>query len=289
MVTAQVLLANGMKLPLGKPACPGHSTVGRYTRVSINSMGLLVRRPFKWTKQVASDFGGTRNGLIVQYPKGIEEKNELRTQFTHAIDIAPTVLEVAGLPEPKVVNGVPQIPIEGTSFAYSFNDAHAAERHTIQYFEMFGNRAIYNNGWFARTIHRAPWQTTNLPPLETDVWELYLVTADFSLTNNLAEKYPGKLKQMESLFMWQAQKHHALPIDDRTIQRTNAALAGRPDLLGDRTSLTLYQGMEGMMENTFINIKNRSFSITAEIDIPEGGANGAILSQGGRLVAGHST
>jgi len=239
--------------------------------------------PFMWTKQVASDFGGTRNGMIIHYPKGIKEKSGIRTQFTHAIDIAPTILEVAGLPEPKVVNGVPQTPIEGTSLAYTFNDAQAAERHTIQYFEMFGNRAIYSNGWFARTIHRAPWQTSNLPPLNTDVWDLYHIMEDFSLTNNLAAKYPEKLREMESLFMWQAQKYHVLPIDDRTIERTNAALAGRPDLLGDRTSLTLYEGMEGMMENTFINIKNRSFSITAELDIPKDGANGVILSQGGRF------
>jgi len=239
--------------------------------------------PFMWTKQVASDFGGTRNGMIIHYPKGIKEKGGIRTQFSHAIDIAPTVLEVAGLPEPKVVNGVPQTPIEGTSLAYSFNDAKAAERHTMQYFEMFGNRAIYNNGWFARTIHRAPWQTKNLPPLDKDVWELYNVNKDFSLTNDLAAKYPEKLREMESLFMWQAQIYHVLPIDDRTIERTNAALAGRPDLLGDRTSLTLYEGMEGMMENTFINIKNRSFSITAELNIPKDGANGAILSQGGRF------
>jgi len=239
--------------------------------------------PFTWTKQVASDFGGTRNGMIIHYPEGIKEKSGIRKQFSHVIDIAPTVLEVAGLPEPKVVNGIPQTPIEGTSLAYSFNNADAAERHTIQYFEMFGNRAIYNNGWFARTIHRAPWQTKNLPPLETDVWDLYHVNEDFSLTNNLAKKYPEKLKEMESLFMWQAQKYHVLPIDDRTIERTNAALAGRPDLLGDRTSLTLYEGMEGMMENTFINIKNRSFSVMAELNIPKDGANGVILSQGGRF------
>ncbi len=239
--------------------------------------------PFTWTKQVASDFGGTRNGMIIHYPDGIKEKNGMRTQFSHVIDIAPTVLEIAGLPEPKVVNGVPQTPIEGTSLAYSFNDAAAAERHTIQYFEMFGNRAIYNNGWFARTIHRAPWENDNLPDLETDVWDLYNVDEDFSLTNNLASQYPEKLEEMKSLFMWQAEKYHVLPIDDRTIERTNAALAGRPDLLGDRKSLTLYEGMEGMMENTFMNIKNKSFSITAELNIPKGGANGVILSQGGRF------
>ncbi len=239
--------------------------------------------PFKWTKQVASDFGGTRNGLIIQYPDGIKEKNGLRTQFSHAIDIAPTVLEAAGLPEPKVVNGVPQTPIEGTSLVYSFNNAEAAEQHTIQYFEMFGNRAIYHNGWFARAIHRAPWQITNLPPLESDVWELYNVNEDFSLANNLADKYPDKLKEMESLFMWQAEKYHVLPIDDRTVQRTNPAIAGRPDIMGGRTSLKLYQGMEGMLENTFINIKNRSFTITADVVIPKDGAKGVILTQGGRF------
>lgn len=239
--------------------------------------------PFMWTKQVASDFGGTRNGMIIHYPERIKEKNGLRTQFSHVIDIAPTILEVAGLPEPKVVDGIPQTPMEGTSLAYSFNDKDAAERHTIQYFEMFGNRAIYNGGWFARTIHRAPWQTSNLPPLDTDVWELYNVDEDFSLTNDLAQKHPEKLKEMKSLFMWQAEKYHVLPIDDRTIERTNAELAGRPDLLGNRKSLTLYEGMEGMMENTFINIKNKSFSITADLNIPKDGAHGVILTQGGRF------
>ena len=161
----------------------------------------------------------------------------MRTQFTHAIDITPTVLEVAGLPEPKVVNGVPQTPIEGTSMAYSFNDANAAERHTIQYFEMFGNRALYYDGWYARTIHRAPWEVSNLPPLEEDVWDLYNTREDFSLTNNLAAEYPEKLEQMKSLFMWQAEKYHVLPIDDRVIVRMNAEVAGRPDIMAGRTSL----------------------------------------------------
>ena len=239
--------------------------------------------PFTWTKQVASDFGGTRNGLIIHYPQGITEKNGMRTQFTHVVDIAPTVLEAAGLPEPKVVNGVPQIPMNGVSLAYSFNDAKAAERHTIQYFEMFGNRALYTEGWFARTIHRAPWQMVNLPDLSTDVWELYNAREDFSLTNNLASERPEILEEMISLFMWQAQINHVLPIDDRTIMRTNAELAGRPDLLAGRKSLTLYEGMEGMMENTFINIKNKSFSITADLNIPEEGAKGVILTQGGRF------
>jgi len=238
--------------------------------------------PFKWTKQVASDFGGTRNGVVVHWPKGIKEKGGLRSQFSHVIDIAPTILEAAGLPEPKSVNGVVQTPIEGTSMMYAFNDAAAAERHKTQYFEMFGNRGIYNDGWFARTIHRAPWQSMNMPPLTTDVWELYDAKKDFSLTNDLAKKQPEKLKELQALFMQQAEKYNVLPIDDRVIVRMNPAVAGRPDVLGDRTSLTLYEGMEGMLENTFMNIKNKSAKITAKLDVPAG-ASGSILSQGGKF------
>ncbi len=239
--------------------------------------------PFQWTKQVASDFGGTRNGLVAHWPKGIRQGGGMRTQFGHVIDIAPTILEACQLPEPKVVNGTPQAPIEGTSLLYTFNDASAPERHTTQYFEMFGNRAIYRDGWFARTIHRAPWQVANLPKLDADVWELFHVKSDFSLAEDLAAKHPDRLEEMKALFMTEAAKHHVLPIDDRTIERTNPALAGRPDLLGGRTSLTLYEGMEGMLENSFINVKNRSSTLTAEIEIPAGGASGALLVQGGRF------
>ncbi|NOR81302.1 MAG: sulfatase-like hydrolase/transferase [Methyloprofundus sp.] len=239
--------------------------------------------PFTWTKQVASDFGGTRNGMIIHWPNGIKEKGGMRSQFGHVIDIAPTILEVAGLPEPKSVNGTPQTPMEGTSLLYSFNDKDAKERHTTQYFEMFGNRAVYHDGWFARTIHRAPWQAVDMPPLEADTWDLYNVHEDFSLTNNLADKQPKKLAELQALFMSEAEKYHALPIDDRVIARLNPSIAGRPDILGDRTTLTLYPGMEGMMENTFMNVKNRSKMITAKVEIPKGGANGVILSQGGRF------
>ena len=239
--------------------------------------------PFSWTKQVASDFGGTRNGVAVHWPKGIQEKGGIRSQFSHVIDVAPTILEAAGIPEPKIVNGTPQTPIEGTSLIYAFNDARAPERHTTQYFEMFGNRGIYHDGWFARTLHRAPWQTGAQKPLTSDVWDLYDVRNDFSLTNNLAASQSARLKELQALFMKEAEKYNVLPIDDRTIERTNPQLAGRPDLLGDRKSLTLYEGMQGMLENTFMNIKNRSSKITAELDIPSEGAKGAILSQGGRF------
>jgi hypothetical protein len=148
---------------------------------------------------------------------------------------------------------------------------------------MFGNRALYYNGWYARTIHRAPWEVTGLPPLEDDVWDLYNTREDFSLVNNLASEYPEKLEEMKSLFMWQAEKYHVLPIDDRVIVRMNAEIAGRPDIMAGRTSLTLYEGMEGMMENSFINIKNKSFTITADINISKKATQGVILAQGGRF------
>lgn len=238
--------------------------------------------PFTWTKQVASDFGGTRNGLVVHWPQGIRKGGGMRKQFSHVIDVAPTVLEAASLPEPEVVNGTPQTPIEGTSLLYSFNEADAPERHTTQYFEIFGNRAIYRDGWFARTVHRAPWNTGKQKPLTEDDWDLYNVHEDFSLANNLAADHPEKVEEMKALFMTEAAKYKVLPIDDRVLERINPATAGRPDLMGSRTSLTLYEGMNGMMENTFINVKNRSTTITADIEIPKGGASGALLVQGGR-------
>ena len=239
--------------------------------------------PFTWTKQVASDFGGTRNGMVVHWPKGIKAKNGQRTQFGHVIDVAPTILEAVGLPEPKAVNGVPQIPMEGISMLYTFDDADAADRHVTQYFEVAGNRAIYHEGWMARTIHKAPWEPKPRRSLEEDIWELYDVRNDYSLTNDLAAKEPKKLKKLQALFLKEARKYHVLPIDDRALERANARAVGRPDLMAGRTDLTLSEGMTGMQENVFINIKNSSKTITAKVDIPDGGANGTIIAQGGRF------
>ena len=239
--------------------------------------------PFTWTKQVAGSYGGTRNGMVVHWPKGITAKNEVRSQWHHVIDIAPTILAAAGLPEPKSVNGTPQSPIEGVSMLYSFSDAKAASTHKTQYFEIFGNRGIYSDGWLANTVHRAPWESKGRHPLAEDVWELYNVAVDFSAATNLAASNPAKLKELQDLFMVEAAKHHALPLDDRFLERTNAALVGRPDLMGGRTSLTVYEGMIGMTENVFINAKNRSHAVTADVTIPKGGANGVILAQGGRF------
>jgi len=239
--------------------------------------------PFGWMKQVPSDFGGTRNGMVVRWPKGIAAKGGIRTQFSHVIDVAPTVLEAIGLPEPKVVDGTPQVPMEGTSLVYSFEDAKAPERHTTQYFEIAGNRAIYHDGWYARTIHRAPWEPKGRHPLDQDVWELYDVREDFSLSRDLAALNPRKLAELQAIFMDEAKKYHVLPIDDRTMERLDAASVGRPDLMQGRTSLTLAEGMTGMMEAVFINVKNRSKTLTAEIEVPQGGGNGTILAQGGRF------
>jgi arylsulfatase len=239
--------------------------------------------PYEWTKQVASDHGGTKVGMAIHWPKGIKTRGELRTQFHHVIDVAPTILEAAGLPEPKVVNSTPQRPMDGVSMVYSFDDAEAPDRHTTQYFEMFGNRAMYHDGWFARTIHKAPWEPKPRHPLTEDVWELYDTRTDFSLVNDLSEQQPEKLAELQTLFMQVAEINHVLPIDDRTVERVNAAIAGRPDLMAGRTSLTLAEGMTGMSENVFLNIKNKSNTITAEVEVPKDGGNGAIIVQGGRF------
>ena len=241
--------------------------------------------PYTWTKQVASDPGGTKVGMAIRWPQGIKAKGELRTQFSHVIDVAPTILEAAGLPEPKVVNGIKQRPMDGVSMVYTFEDAKAKERHTTQYFEMFGNRALYQDGWFARTIHRAPWEGKGRHPLtDNSAWELFDTRSDFSLVNDLSQKEPQKLQEMQALFLAEAEKNFALPLDDRVFERVNAELVGRPDLMAGRTSLTLAEGMTGMTENVFINIKNKSKTITADIEVPEGTvAHGTLVAQGGRF------
>jgi arylsulfatase len=245
---------------------------------------VALNAPFGWMKQVPSDLGGTRNGMVVTWPKGIKAKNELRTQFGHVIDVAPTILQAIGLPEPKSVNGVKQIPIEGTSLAYTFNNAQAKERHTTQYFEIAGNRAIYHDGWYARTIHRAPWEPKPRRPLtDNSAWQLYDVRGDFSLANDLAAKNPKKLAELQALFLKEAAKYHVLPMDDRIFERLDGAAVGRPDLMAGRSAITLAEGMSGMMEGVFPNVKNRSKVITAEIEVPADGGNGTLIAQGGRF------
>ncbi len=260
---------------LGGPNSYGHYAAG---------WAVAGCTPFTWTKQVAANFGGTRNPLIAHWPKGIKAKGGVRSQFHHVIDVAPTVLEACGLPEPKSVNGIAQRPIEGVSMVYSFDDAKAKDRHTTQYFEIFCNRAIYHEGWVAGTVHKAPWEgKPRTDAFDKDRWELYHVDEDFSEAHNVADKHPEKLKELQALFLKEAVKYHVLPLDDRVLERLDSRLVGRPDLMQGRKSLTLYPGMTGMMENVFINTKNASHAITAEVEVPAKGAEGVILCQAGRF------
>ena len=236
--------------------------------------------PFAYC-QFATAYGGTTNGVVVHYPKGIKAKGEVRPQYHHLIDVAPTVLEAAGLPQPKVVNGSSQKPIEGVSMVYSFSDGAAKSPHTVQYAEFAGNRGIYKDGWYALTLHSVPWERQPRTTFDQDKWELYNTTDDFSGAIDLAAKNPEKLKEMQAAFLTEAVKYNVLPLDDRTQARFNPAIAGRPDLMAGRTSLTVYEGMVGMKENAFINTKNSSYAITADVEIPQVGASGVILAQGG--------
>ena len=259
----------------GSPSSYNHYSVG---------WAWAMNAPLQWTKQVASHWGGTRNGTIVHWPNGIEDPGGLRSQFTHVIDLAPTILEAAGLPEPTMVNGVQQSPMEGTSMLYSFSGADAAERHDLQYFEMFANRGIYHQGWSAVTKHRTPWEMVggSLPAFDDDVWELYDGSTDFSQARDLAAEHPDKLRQLQRLWLIEATKYNVLPMDDRTSERLEPTMAGRPTLIRGRSQL-FYPGMGRLSENSVVSIKNKSFSITAEVDVPPGGANGVIIAQGGRF------
>jgi hypothetical protein len=240
--------------------------------------------PFQWTKQVASHWGGTRNGTIVHWAKGITAKGEVRQQFHHVIDIAPTVLEAAGIPEPTMVNGVTQSPYEGTSMVYSFDASKAPERHDLQYFEMLGNRGVYFKGWSAVTKHRTPWVLgeAKLPAFDDDNWELYDGGKDYSQANDLSREMPEKLHELQRLFLIEATKYNVLPLDDRAVERLNPDLAGRPTLVQGDTQV-FYPGMSHLSENSVLSIKNKSFSVTAEVVVPEQSANGTLIAQGGAI------
>ncbi|HRD61558.1 MAG TPA: arylsulfatase [Nocardioides sp.] len=259
----------------GSPASYNHYSVG---------WAWAMNAPLQWTKQVASHWGGTRNGTIVHWPQGIEEQGGLRSQFTHVIDIAPTILEAAGLPEPTTVNGVTQSPLEGTSMLYAFGAADAPERHDLQYFEMFGNRGIYHRGWSAVTKHKTPWFIVDphMGAFDDDTWELYDGSTDFSQANNLAAEQPERLAQLQRLWLIEAAKYRVLPLDDRSGERLNPDLAGRPTLIRGNTQL-FFSGMGRLSENSVVSIKNKSFSVTAEVDVPEGGVEGVLIAQGGRF------
>jgi arylsulfatase len=258
---------------LGGPESYNHYAVG---------WAHAMDTPYQWTKQVASHFGGTRNGTIVRWPNGIKAKGEVRHQFHHVIDVAPTVLEAAQLPEPYMVNSVAQVPMQGVSMSYSFEEAGAPERRETQYFEMFGNRGIYHKGWTAVTRHRTPWILTGAtPPFDDDVWELYDTTKDWSQAHDLSKEQPEKLHDLQRLWIIEATRNSVLPMDDRGTERFNPDLAGRPVLVRGNSQI-LANGMGGLNENGLINVKNKSHSITAQVVVPEGvAAQGAILAQGG--------
>ena len=245
-----------------------------------------MNTPYQWTKQVASHFGGTRNGTVIHWPNGIAAKGEVRNQFHHVIDIVPTMLEAAGLPQPYMVNGIAQKPIEGVSMAYSFDHPNAPDRHTTQYFEMFGNRGLYHRGWTAVTKHRTPWEMgegATVPALADDVWELYDTTTDWSQARDLSSEMPEKLAELQQLFLLEAAKYNVFPIDDRTGERFNATIAGRPELQTGRKSMRMSPGMTHMGENTVLNVKNRSHTVTAQFEVGSDGADGVLVAQGGRF------
>jgi arylsulfatase A-like enzyme len=236
--------------------------------------------PYQWTKQVASHWGGTRNGTIVHWPNGFSARGEIRSQFHHVIDVAPTVLEAAGIPEPLSVHGVQQMPLQGVSMAYSFDKADAAERHDLQYFEMFVNRGIYHQGWTAVTRHSTPWlMSAETPAIDDDVWELY-GPDDWTQARDLAAEQPEKLAELQRLFLIEAVKYNVLPLDDRRVERFNSDIAGRPTLVHGNSQL-LFGGMGRLSENSVVVMKNKSHAVTAQIVVPPEGANGVIIAQGG--------
>jgi arylsulfatase len=259
----------------GSPTSYNHYSVG---------WAWAMDTPFQWTKQVASHWGGTRNGTIVHWPNGIAERGGLRSQFTHVIDVAPTILEAAGLPEPTMVNGVQQSPMEGASMLYTFEGADAPERHDLQYFEMFGNRGIYHRGWSAVTKHRTPWVMVGgaVPAFDDDIWELYDGHSDYSQAHDLVADRPEMLATLQRLWLIEATKYNVLPIDDRGAERLEPSMAGRPTLIHGKSQL-FFPGMGRLSENSVVSIKNKSFSVTAEIDVPTTGAEGVIIAQGGRF------
>jgi len=255
----------------GTPSSYGHFAVG---------WAHAMDTPYQWTKQVASHWGGTRNGTVVHWPNGFEARGEIRSQFHHVIDVAPTVLEAARLPHPTTVDGVEQHPIEGTSMVYSFDRDSAADRRETQYFEMFCNRGLYHQGWTAVTRHSTPWMTAgSLPAFDDDVWELY-EPGDWTQANDRAAEMPEKLAELQALWLEEARKHNVLPLDDRRIERFNADLVGRPVLVRGNSQI-LFGGMGRLSESSVLNVKNKSHAVTAEIVVPEDGAQGVIIAQGG--------
>ena len=269
--TAEFLQKNIDKF--GTPEAYNHYAVG---------WAHAMDTPYQWSKQIASHWGGTRNGTIVHWPKSVKAKGEVRSQFHHVIDVAPTILDVAGLPEPTFVNGIQQKLYEGVSMLYSFDDAKAAERRETQYFEIVGNRGIYHKGWTAVTKHRTPWVLGAIKtvPFDDDVWELYDTNKDWSQAHDLSKEMPEKLHELQRLWLIEAVKYNVVPLDDRLSERFNPDLAGRPTLIRGSRQL-LFGGMKRLSAGSLINVMNKSHAVTSEVVVPEAGAEGVIAAHGG--------
>jgi arylsulfatase len=239
--------------------------------------------PFKWTKQVASHFGGTRQGLAISWPGHINDVGAIRSQFHHMIDIAPTILEATGIKAPEQVDGIAQKPIEGVSMAYTFDaaNANAPSTRKTQYFEMGGNRGIYHEGWYANTHPPVPpWElNAKFPDVMDYRWELYNLVEDYSQADDLAAKMPDKLKEMQALFQQEAEKFGVFPLDNSQFQR---AIAPRPSATAGKTVFTYVGENPGIPVDNAPSILNKSFTITAEIQVPKAGAEGMIVTEGGR-------
>jgi arylsulfatase len=259
---------------LGSPLTYNHYPVG---------WAHAMDAPMQWTKQIASHFGGSRNGLVISWPARIKDKGGLRTQFGHVIDIVPTIYEAAGITPPEIMDGVKQKPLEGISLLYTFDNPNARTLHTTQYFEMLGNRAIYKDGWMASTTPlRLPWVTIGYEPSPDDFkWELYNVAEDFSQANNLADKNPGKLKELQEAFEVEAKKYNVYPLDSSFASRVDPAI--RPSLTRGRNEFVYYPGMIRIPEGSAPDFKNRSWTIAAEVTIPDNGASGVLATMGGRF------
>jgi arylsulfatase len=258
---------------IGGPTAYNHYPVG---------WAWAMNTPFQWGKQVASHLGGVRNPLVVSWPKRIKDVGGVRTQFHHCIDLVPTILDAAGIPEPTAVNGVAQKPVEGVSMVYSFADAKAKGTRKTQYFEMFGNRAVYDNGWIATCRHgRLPWENLGSSDFDKDEWQLYNLEEDFSESNDVSVKNPQRLKELQDLFWIEATKYNVLPLDDRFIERADPAM--RPSLIEGRTKFTYFPGVRRVPESSSPNVKNKSHTITVDVEIPNGGADGVLVAAGGNV------
>jgi arylsulfatase len=246
-----------------------------------SSWAHAMNTPFQWTKQVASHFGGTRNPMILSWPAVIKERGGLRDQFLHTIDIVPTLYEWCGVTAPTELNGVQQKPIEGISFAFTLADAKAPGRRRTQYFELGCNRALYHDGWMASSVAFVPWDP-NRESFDPDkaVWELYNVEEDFSQANDLARQHPDKLRELQDMWWVEAAKYNVLPLDWRGVERMSDEAMGRPSLTRGRTKMVYYAGMVALPDSAAPNILNKSWTITAEIDLPDGPASGMILTHG---------